>query len=55
MLTAAALAAAKEADLAVGVHLEHTTTLDEIHACIELGYSSVMIDGSHRSFGERSR
>ena len=50
MLAAAALAAAREADVAVGVHLDHATTLDEIRACIALGYSSVMIDGSHLSF-----
>ena len=47
LLAAAALAAAHEADVAVGVHLDHATTLDEIRACIALGYSSVMIDGSH--------
>ncbi len=50
MLAAAALSMAKESPSPVGVHLDHATDLAEIQACIELGYSSVMIDGSHRSF-----
>ena len=34
----------------VGVHLDHCTQLEEIEACIALGYSSVMFDGSHEDF-----
>ena len=52
LLAATALAMAKESPSPVGVHLDHATDLTEIRACIELGYSSVMIDGSHRSFEE---
>jgi ketose-bisphosphate aldolase len=52
MLAATALAMAKESPTPVGVHLDHATDLTEIRACIELGYSSVMIDGSYRSFEE---
>jgi ketose-bisphosphate aldolase len=52
MLAAAALAAARDASVPVGVHLDHSTDLDEIRACIELGYTSVMIDGSHLPFEE---
>jgi ketose-bisphosphate aldolase len=47
MLAAAAVAAAREASVPVGVHLDHSTDLDEIRACLELGYTSVMLDGSH--------
>ena len=47
MLAAAAVAAAREASVPVGVHLDHSTDLDEIRACLELGYTSVMVDGSH--------
>ena len=43
---------AEESPSPVGVHLDHSTDLDEIRACIDLGYSSVMFDGSHRSFEE---
>jgi fructose/tagatose bisphosphate aldolase len=50
LLAAAALAAARAASVPVGVHLDHSTRPDEIAACIALGYSSVMIDGSHLPF-----
>ena len=36
----------------VGVHLDHCRDPEEIDACLALGYSSVMIDGSHLSFEE---
>jgi ketose-bisphosphate aldolase len=49
-LAAATLAAAAQASVPVGVHLDHSTDPDEIAACIALGYSSVMIDGSHLPF-----
>ena len=38
---------ASRSDAAIGVHLDHCRSLEEIEACIELGYTSVMIDGSH--------
>jgi tagatose 1,6-diphosphate aldolase GatY/KbaY len=50
LLASTALALAREAPSPVGVHLDHSTDLTEIRACIELGYSSVMIDGSRHSF-----
>jgi ketose-bisphosphate aldolase len=50
MLAAAALAAARAASLPVGVHLDHATDLDEIRDCLALGYTSVMVDGSHLPF-----
>ena len=49
-LAAAALAAARAARVPVGVHLDHCTDPAEIDACLALGYSSVMIDGSHLPF-----
>jgi ketose-bisphosphate aldolase len=52
MLAGAALAAAAEASVPVGVHLDHSTDLDEIRACLGLGYTSVMVDGSHLPFEE---
>jgi ketose-bisphosphate aldolase len=51
-LAAAALAAAHRATVPVGVHLDHCTEPDVIQACIDLGYSSVMIDGSRLPFDE---
>jgi ketose-bisphosphate aldolase len=49
-LAAAALAAAAAAEVPIGVHLDHSTDPDEISACIALGYTSVMVDGSHLPF-----
>jgi ketose-bisphosphate aldolase len=50
LLARAALTMAEESPSPVGVHLDHSTDLAEIRACLDLGYSSVMFDGSHRSF-----
>jgi ketose-bisphosphate aldolase len=52
MLAAAALAAAREASVTIGVHLDHSTDLEEIRDCLALGYTSVMVDGSHLPFAE---
>jgi ketose-bisphosphate aldolase len=52
MLAAATLAAARDASVPVGVHLDHSTDLHEIRACLELGYTSVMVDGSHLPLDE---
>jgi fructose-bisphosphate aldolase class II/tagatose 1,6-diphosphate aldolase GatY/KbaY len=49
-LAAAALAAAERASVPVGVHLDHCTDEDEISRAVELGYSSVMYDGSALPF-----
>lgn len=34
----------------LGVHLDHSRELDEITACLEVGHTSVMVDGSHLPF-----
>jgi tagatose 1,6-diphosphate aldolase GatY/KbaY len=36
----------------LGVHLDHSRDLAEIQACLDLGCSSVMVDGSHLPFEE---
>ncbi|MFI7067194.1 class II fructose-bisphosphate aldolase [Kribbella sp. NPDC050124] len=51
-LAAAALAAAESASVQVGVHLDHCTDEAEITRAVELGYSSVMYDGSALPFDE---
>jgi ketose-bisphosphate aldolase len=43
---------ASASDAAIGVHLDHCRSPEEIDACIELGYTSVMIDGSHLPYEE---
>jgi len=50
LLAAGALAEARSASVPIGVHLDHSTDFEEIRACIALGYSSVMIDGSELPF-----
>lgn len=49
-LIALALAAADATSAQVGVHLDHSRDLDEAAHCLQAGYTSVMIDGSHLSF-----
>ena len=45
-------AALKENDLPVVVHLDHGADFDICKACIDGGFTSVMIDGSHLPFEE---
>lgn len=47
-----ALEAATAASVPIGVHLDHCRDLDEIDACLKLGYTSVMFDGSRLPFEE---
>lgn len=47
-----ALDAARRSTAPIGVHLDHSRDLDEIAACVEAGYTSVMVDGSHLPFAE---
>lgn len=54
-LTALGLAAARASSANVGVHLDHSTSPDEIAACLDLGYTSVMFDGSHLPVEENTR
>ncbi|MET7686976.1 class II fructose-bisphosphate aldolase [Streptomyces sp. NPDC005483] len=47
-----ALDAAARSTAPLGVHLDHSRDLGEITACLEAGYTSVMVDGSHLPFAE---
>lgn len=47
-----ALDAAARSAAPLGVHLDHSRDLDEITACLDAGYTSVMVDGSHLPFAE---
>ncbi|AYE35022.1 class II fructose-bisphosphate aldolase [Clostridium septicum] len=46
------ISAAKNAKVPVAVHFDHGTTVVNIKKALELGFTSVMIDGSHLSFDE---
>ena len=45
-------AAVADTDLPIAVHLDHGPDYDTCKSCIDGGFSSVMIDGSHLSFEE---
>ena len=36
----------------VGLHLDHSRSVDEIRRCLEAGYTSVMVDGSRLAFAD---
>ena len=42
-------------DVPIAIHCDHGDTLDLIRACIDDGYTSVMIDGSHHEYEENVR
>ena len=42
-------------DVPIAIHCDHGDTIPLIRACIEDGYTSVMIDGSHHEFDENAR
>ena len=46
------VSAAKNAKVPVAVHFDHGLTLENIEKALEIGFTSVMIDGSHLSFDE---
>ena len=48
----AMLAAAKNATVPVAVHLDHGTSMECIKKALDLGFTSVMFDGSHLPFEE---
>lgn len=54
-LAALALAVAREGPARIGVHLDHSTDLDDVRACLHAGYSSVMYDGSALDFDDNVR
>ncbi len=43
---------AREADVPASLHLDHGTDMEIITGCIEHGWTSLMIDGSHYPFDE---
>lgn len=45
-------AAAEETFIPLSLHLDHGKDMETIRSCIEKGFTSVMIDGSHLEFNE---
>lgn len=52
-----AIAMAKKmgSPIPIALHLDHGDSLELAKACIDTGFSSVMLDGSHHSFDENAR
>ncbi|MCC6465535.1 MAG: class II fructose-1,6-bisphosphate aldolase [Planctomycetes bacterium] len=46
---------AEKASVPVSLHLDHGTKLDDIKMCVDGGFTSVMIDGSHHPLDENIR
>ncbi|KAF7822231.1 putative oxidoreductase ygbJ [Senna tora] len=51
-LVSGCIAAAKQASVPITVHFDHGTTRQDLVEAIEMGFDSVMVDGSHLSFDE---
>lgn len=50
-----AMAMTEQSPTPVGVHLDHSRSLDEVRRCLDRGYTSVMVDGSHLPFAQNAR
>ena len=51
-LVALSLEAARSATVPIAVHLDHSTSPDDIRAALEAGLTSVMADGSHLQYDD---
>jgi fructose-bisphosphate aldolase class II len=49
------VAARKYPEIPIAIHLDHGDSLELVQQCIDDGFTSVMIDGSHHSFEENVR
>lgn len=45
-------AALKNSDVPVGLHLDHGKSYEDVKACVDAGFTSIMIDASHLPFEE---
>ncbi|KAK7291352.1 hypothetical protein RIF29_06422 [Crotalaria pallida] len=53
-LVACCISAAEQANVPIAVHFDHGTSNQDLVEALELGFSSVMVDGSHLSFSENT-
>lgn len=44
--------AVKEVDTPIGLHLDHGKSYEDVKACVDAGFTSIMIDASHLPFKE---
>lgn len=50
-----AMDAVKRSETPVGLHLDHGKSFEDVKACVDAGFTSVMIDASHLPFEENIR
>lgn len=53
-LVACCISAAEQASVPITVHFDHGTSKQDLVEALDLGFSSVMVDGSHLSFDENA-
>ncbi|CAJ1952092.1 unnamed protein product [Sphenostylis stenocarpa] len=53
-LVACCISAAQQASVPITVHFDHGTSKQDLVEALDLGFSSVMVDGSHLSFNENA-
>ena len=44
--------ALKDSDVPIGLHLDHGKSYEHVKACVDAGFTSIMIDASHLPFEE---
>ena len=47
--------AVKDSDTPIGLHLDHGKSFDDVKACVDAGFTSIMIDMSHLPFEENMK
>ena len=55
VLAEIAKAAVKKSEVPIGLHLDHGKSFDDVKACVDAGFTSIMIDMSHLPFEENIR
>ena len=55
VIAAIARDAVKASDTPIGLHLDHGKSFDDVKACIDAGFTSIMIDMSHLPFEDNIR
>ena len=47
--------AVKKSEVPIGLHLDHGKSFEDVKACIDAGFTSIMMDASHLSYEENIR
>lgn len=47
--------AVKHSEIPIGLHLDHGKSFDDVKACVDAGFTSIMVDASHLPFEENIR